>query len=354
MKKIFLAVLFSSLTISVFAQWQPTNAAGTDNTTIYHMNGNVGIATTTPQTQLQVNDGWQKIAIGGIPGPSRSILGWSASYIGFNIHGSGTDWITNTTGNSDGGSIIFADNYGNLKFANIKAITGGGGQSITASDLGGRVKMILNNTGNVGIGGNPSLARTPLEVSIWGDNNSVSTALTLSQMNSASPNNKAGVSLDFGITNNSVNDAIHGRISVKETYWSARPKMTFNLANGSNVMTEYMVITYDGNVGIGQSNPANKLDVNGIAHAKEVRIDVTGWEDSVFDKDYSLLPLTDVEKFIEKHHHLPEIPGEPDMIENGLEVGAMNRLLVKKIEELTLYVIQQQKKITELEQLVKK
>ena len=203
---------------------------------------------------------------------------------------------------------------------------------------------ISYNAGNVSIGG---LSRSPLEVSTWGDNNSISTALTISQQNTASPNNKSGVALAFGIGNNYSNNGIYGTITVKETYWSTKPKMIFSLRDGASVLTDRVYINWDGNVGIGQDNPVNKLEVNGTAHAKEVKVDMTGWSDFVFDKSYYLLPLTDLEKFIEKNHHLPEVPTTSEVLQNGIELGAMNATLLKKIEEITLYMIQQQKTIEE-------
>lgn len=79
---------------------------------------------------------------------------------------------------------------------------------------------------------------------------------------------------------------------------------------------------------------------NGKIEAKEIELFLADWCDYVFEEDYSLMPLTELEKFIYKYNHLPEIPSEKEVVENGINVGEMNKLLLKKIEELTLYVLE--------------
>lgn len=103
----------------------------------------------------------------------------------------------------------------------------------------------------------------------------------------------------------------------------------------------------DGNVGVGVAQPTSKLDVNGTIRAKEVKIEATGWADFVFSPDYQLKPLSEVENHIKAHKHLPDIPSETEVKENGISVGEMQTKLLQKIEELTLYVIEQDKKIAE-------
>ncbi|WP_160138281.1 hypothetical protein [Chryseobacterium sp. c4a] len=98
-----------------------------------------------------------------------------------------------------------------------------------------------------------------------------------------------------------------------------------------------------GNVGIGMSNPQNKLDVNGTIHAKEVKIDMSGWADFVFQKDYPLPSLEEIEKHINEKGHLANIPTTKEIMENGLLLGENQKLLLQKIEELTLYTIEQYK-----------
>ncbi len=111
----------------------------------------------------------------------------------------------------------------------------------------------------------------------------------------------------------------------------------------------------NGNVGIGISGPEEKLEVAGNLkvyakiEANEIEVmEMKQWEDKVFEESYNLASLSEVEGFIKENGHLPEIPSEANVLENGYNMGEMDAMLLKKIEELTLYVIEQQKEIDEL------
>lgn len=95
----------------------------------------------------------------------------------------------------------------------------------------------------------------------------------------------------------------------------------------------------NGNVGIGVNPSSYKLEVCGTIRAKEIRVE-TGWCDYVFEPTYQLRPLNEVEMFLKAYKHLPEIPSQKIVETEGLKVGEMQALHMKKIEELTLYVIQ--------------
>lgn len=109
-----------------------------------------------------------------------------------------------------------------------------------------------------------------------------------------------------------------------------------------------MHIDKTGYIGVGTETPRAKLDVNGTIRAKEVKIEATGWPDFVFSPTYNLQPLSEVEKYIENYNHLPDIPSEKEVVENGVNVVEMQAKLLRKIEELTLYVIEQDKEIKSL------
>jgi hypothetical protein len=108
-----------------------------------------------------------------------------------------------------------------------------------------------------------------------------------------------------------------------------------------------MVIAPNGNVGIGTNNPTYKLSVLGNIRSTEVVVE-TGWADYVFDKNYRLRSLDEVEKFIQQNKHLPNIPSAKEVEEKGLHLGDVQKRMMEKIEELTLYVIELKKEITSL------
>lgn len=108
-----------------------------------------------------------------------------------------------------------------------------------------------------------------------------------------------------------------------------------------------------GRIGIGTDNPQNKLDVNGTIRAKEILVE-SNWADFVFKQNYKLPTLREVEEHIKEKGTLPNVPSEEEVKANGINVGKTNALLLQKIEELTLYVIQQQKEIEELKRQIMK
>jgi hypothetical protein len=108
----------------------------------------------------------------------------------------------------------------------------------------------------------------------------------------------------------------------------------------------------DGNVGIGTHHPLYKLSVNGTVLAKEIRVneDPSYWPDFVFDKDFKLMSLAEVRQFVSDNKHLPDVPSAADIDGKDVSLGEMNRILLQKIEELTLYVIDLQEQIDALKE----
>ncbi len=122
----------------------------------------------------------------------------------------------------------------------------------------------------------------------------------------------------------------------------------------NGVATEAIRVNSIGNVGIGCTNPQSKLSVNGTINATKVEITVTvPCSDHVFEKDYNLRSLEEVETFVKENKHLPEVPSAAEFKENGYSVGEMDDVLLRKVEELTLYIIEQQKLIEQLQSEVK-
>ena len=120
----------------------------------------------------------------------------------------------------------------------------------------------------------------------------------------------------------------------------------------------------DGKIGIGTERPDELLTVKGKIHTQEVLVDLQGAvaPDYVFEHyftgtsvampNYSLISLPELEAYLKKHNHLPEIPSAETLGKEGMSLKEMNLLLLKKIEELTIYTLQQQKEIEELKEKV--
>ena len=136
-------------------------------------------------------------------------------------------------------------------------------------------------------------------------------------------------------------------------------------ASGNNLYlntfdpTRVTILNKNGNVGIGVDDPKHKLDVAGTIHAdelitdgtiraSEIIVSTTG-ADFVFANDYELRPLSEVKTFIQENKHLPEIKSAQEMQENGIGVNELQTQLLQKIEELTLYILQQEERIKALE-----
>ncbi|MEC5145917.1 hypothetical protein [Chitinophaga sp. 212800010-3] len=125
-----------------------------------------------------------------------------------------------------------------------------------------------------------------------------------------------------------------------------------NLGCSGGLCVPRLTLMDNGNVGIGTRNPQSMLAVAGAITAQKVKVTSTGWSDFVFDKSYNLLPLASIEQYINLHKHLPDIPSEAVIVKDGLNIGEMQQKQMQKIEELTLYLIQQNKQLEKQQQLL--
>ena len=126
----------------------------------------------------------------------------------------------------------------------------------------------------------------------------------------------------------------------------------FKVSDVSGNSTPF-IVKGNGKVGIGTANPDQSLTVNGKIHATEVIVDLAIPADYVFKPTYKLMPLHEVEQFVKTNSHLPEIPSAGEITKNGLSMGEMQNKLLQKVEELTLYMIGQQKTIDQQQAQIK-
>lgn len=162
--------------------------------------------------------------------------------------------------------------------------------------------------------------------------------------------------LDF--YNNGYDDATQCGIRIQKRGTGVYRDFVFDQYDGTT-FNPIMILTKTGNVGIGTSNPDSnaKLDVVGTIRATEIKVEAQT-ADFVFEDNYQLKSLKEVEQFVQVNKHLPDIPSAKQMEVDGVELAEMNKLLLQKVEELTLYTIGQEKKLLnkddELDELKKR
>ena len=149
----------------------------------------------------------------------------------------------------------------------------------------------------------------------------------------------------FRIFRNATQGTFYFQNTDNNNNWGTR----IRIEEGGDKWQDILLNPDGGNVGIGTYNTGSyKLAVEGKIGAREVKVTTQSWADFVFADEYVLPPLAEVEQFIKENKHLPEVPSEKDVLENGIELGKMDAILLQKIEELTLYMIGLKKENEEL------
>ena len=266
-------------------------------------NGNVGIGTTTPGQKL-------------------SVLG--------NISANG--------GSNEGGALFLENSF---KTANNVAhrwalynMTGPYGNSLqfwnySQDDSFYGSRFTITDNGNVGVG-------------------------------TSTPENEEGWEKVLDVHGNSHAKALVSTNSITTGLWSHNLGYYGALAGGMvgtnsnhpfSILTNKtakLTILANGDIGIGTTTPKEKLSVNGKIRAHEIKVETTNWPDYVFEEDYQVGTLEALESYIKTNKHLPEMPSAKEVETNGIALGEMNKLLLKKVEELTLYLIEKDKQIFSL------
>lgn len=196
------------------------------------------------------------------------------------------------------------------------------------------------NTGNVGIG--TASPQGMLHVSSSGNPPRVIFE------NLANASAQRYVTLDFNHSNGT-----GARIrAVRESGNTDGMSLLFYTQRLNGSLDEKMRINGNGNVSIGTTDPEGYLfAVAGDMVAEEVVVKLeANWPDYVFDDDYELRSLNEVRRYIEAHGHLPDVPSAAEVEADGVRLGEMGATLLQKIEELTLYLMDQHKRIEAQEQ----
>lgn len=208
------------------------------------------------------------------------------------------------------------------------------GNITTVSEFTG---IVYSNLGNVGIGTTEPIQKLTIAGDIrWGNNGSKEYVYSgqdglgvyVEQVGSTTANStlRLQTSKEGDLTN-------YSRLSIDPQYG-----FSFTTLGNAN-----------GNVGIGITAPTEKLVVNGNIRSKKIIVTQSGWPDYVFQSTYRLPSLNEVEQFIKQNKHLPDVPSAKEIEKDGLDLGNNQALLLKKIEELTLYAIQANKRNEDFE-----
>jgi hypothetical protein len=289
-------------------------ALGDVNHFVMDYSGNIGIGTTMPQAKLHVSTGAILASDPNYGDINVRLVGANVPAIRF------TRYLGNTPATYHNAFV------GQFHDATTGSYSFGIGTGSSADKEYTSRSLTIPVSGNVGIGtDNPSE-----KLNIY--NNSSATRVLI-----GNPNSSTGgfTSLTVGT---SADASGYGFIQAVKSAGSAWGDIILNQLGG--------------NVGIGTTNPGSfKLAVNGKIWSQEVNVAMTNpGPDYVFEKDYNLLPLSELETYITQNKHLPEVPSAKEMEADGLNLKEMNLILLKKVEELTLHILQQEKRIQQLEE----
>lgn len=335
MRKLLIVAILISTCSFVFGQW--TNQSY-DRLTVSNSTQKLGVGTDWPQERLDIYGE------------------------GSNINIQFRNWAETEAG------LIWRDqDFQSTEFGKLMWNSGGNNEFDFYINDASTPKMTIKSDGNIGIGTNDPIEKLHIDGNTR-IGNQYSSSISLGNANpSSTPWIKSFIGFNLSFNSNTNNwevwdNANKGTNAIMTT--GNRMKFVA-IEQGSLLgntlsqadMEKYIVmsihndatLTNPASVILGTAQRDANLYVNGIAKAHEIEVKLTTWADYVFNKDYELSSLQEVEKYIEEHNHLPNVPSEKEVIEHGVNLGEMDAILLQKIEELTLYIIEQDKRIKALE-----
>jgi len=312
----------------------------------------VGIGTATPGRALEVKGGWRTARLSSAE--AGAYLEFVASYstdwaIGtwagsMRISSSADEFVTSTTEYlmtltyfkpfANNTKTLGTDTY---RWSNLYSTSGNFSGAVATGDL--------TTTGNFTVSGTTSIGTTS----------------PLGQLHVHTTGGFAKVFLTPAVTNDSsalfLGEDPNGNYAMYWIYNGGINQLQLKSKVNSSLYGPHISVTRQtGNVAIGGGFATGyKLSVDGKIICEELRVDMSdGWPDYVFEDQYKLMPLKQLDSFIQSNGHLPNVPAAEDIQKSGLEVGEMQRKMMEKIEELSLYIIAQQKEIDELKKQIAK
>ncbi|KZS38063.1 hypothetical protein AWE51_18630 [Aquimarina aggregata] len=305
--------------------------------------GKIGIGTNSPKSKLQVS--------GGSSNWSESIQGLATGSIHLdpenatNNFGNAITFGASDTGNGENaqaGIYVRSDgSYGTKMYFS----------TTDAYIAGSKTAMTIDHKGKIGIGTNTPKSKLQISGGSNNWNESIQGLATGSiHLDPENTTNNFGNAITFGASDSGNGENAQAGIYVRSD-GAYGTKMYFSTTDayvtGSKTA---MSIDHKGKIGIGtETTGSHRLAVQGSIGAREILVEASGWSDFVFEKKYQLPSLEEVEDHINTKGHLKDIPSAKEVEKNGILLGQMDAKLLQKIEELTLYTIQQEKRIKILE-----
>lgn len=373
MKKIAITLLLSFISLYQI-QAQTWSLAG-NNLDIYNSNFSsnrwVGVGTSSPTSTLTVSGSIPSLLnLARIP-QATSVIEADNNSTSYFI-----GWIRFTTPYVANSLIVKRNFYQNpipFPLATITdfVVTSAGYVGIGTATPVNPLHVVgnANVTGNVGIGTTSPSAKLDVRgTALVSGNVGIGTATPAYPLDVVGNAKVSGVTSTSGLALSNYSNYVGWANQIKFTNSSGLIRhLIFDDNSGSSSATNGDLVIIpgyygnanntlriDGVVQIGNARPVTStytpfaLSVNGNIIAKEVQVETSDWADFVLDKGYKLPALSDIEAYISLNKHLPDVPSECDAIEKGVNLGEMNKVLLQKVEELTLYLIQQQKEIDNL------